>query len=94
VLLALALLVAQTGAVMHAYSHLRASGESPGVPASTQFCLDCLSFAPLLAAAGGTSQPLTVARAQIATTYRTLVAPLVGFSPQHAFRSRAPPWLA
>ena len=94
-LLALALLVAQTGAVMHAYSHLRASGESRGVPAtSTQFCLDCLSFAPLLAAAGGTSQPLTVARTQIATTYRTLVAPLVGFSPQHAFRSRAPPLLA
>jgi hypothetical protein len=95
VLLTLALLVAQTGAVMHAYSHLSASGESRGVPAtSNQSCPDCLSFAPLLAAAGGTSHSLTVARARIATTYRTLAAPLVGFSPQHAFLSRAPPSLA
>jgi hypothetical protein len=94
-LLALALILAQTGAVMHGYSHLRASGESPGVPAtSSQSCPDCLSFAPVLAPAGGTSHSLTVAQAQIGTTYRTLVAPLVGHSPQHAFLSRAPPFLA
>ncbi|MGH8140425.1 MAG: hypothetical protein ACREVV_19800 [Steroidobacteraceae bacterium] len=94
-LLALALVFAQTGAVMHGYSHLKVSGKSSGTPAtSSQSCPDCLSFAPLLAAAGGTSHSLTVARAQIETTYRTLVAPLVGQSPQHAFLSRAPPFLA
>ena len=95
VLLALALLVAQTGAVMHAYSHLSASGESRGVPATSgQPCPACLSYAPLLAAAGGTSHSPAFARAEIGTTYRTLVAPLVGYSPQHAFLSRAPPLLA
>ena len=92
VFLALALLVAQTGAVLHECSHLRASRESRGVPAtSSQSCPACLSYAPVLAAAGGTSRALTVAVAQIGTTRRTPVAPLVGYSPQHAFLSRAPP---
>jgi hypothetical protein len=94
VFLALALLVAQTGAVLHECSHLRASRESRGVPASSQSCPACLSYAPVLAAAGGTSRALTVAMAQIGTTRRTPVAPLVGYSPQHAFLSRAPPLLA
>ncbi len=91
VLLALALLVAQTGAVMHEYSHLSASGKSRGVPASSQSCPACQSYAPVLAAAGGTGHSPTFAPAQIGTPYRTLVAPLVGYSPQHAFLSRAPP---
>ena len=92
VLLALALLVAQTGAVMHQYSHLSASGESRGFPAtSSQSCPACLAYAPVLAAAGGTSHLPTFARAQVGTPYRTLVAPLVGYSPQHSFLSRAPP---
>jgi hypothetical protein len=95
VFLALALVVAQTGAVLHECSHLRASRESRGVPAtSTQSCPACLSYAPVLAAAGGTSQALTAAVAQAGKTPRTPVAPLVGYSPQHAFRSRAPPLLA
>ena len=94
-LLALTLLLAQTGAVMHEYSHLSAPGKSRGVPAtSSQSCPACLWYAPVLAAAGGTSQALTVAVAQIGTTRRTPVAPLVGYSPQHAFLSRAPPLLA
>jgi hypothetical protein len=92
VFLALALLVAQTGAVMHQYSHLSASGKSRGVPAtSSQSCPACQSYAPVLAAAGGTGLSPTFAPAQIGTTYRTLVAPLGGYSPQHAFLSRAPP---
>ena len=90
--LALALLAAQTGAVMHAYSHLSASGKSRGVPAtSSESCPACQSYAPVLAAAGGTGHSPTFAPAQIGATYRTLVAPLGGYSPQHAFLSRAPP---
>jgi hypothetical protein len=90
-LLALALVLAQTGAMVHACSHLRASNEhlsSPGGAAQT--CADCLSFAPLLAAAGSRSHALPVI-APITTSYRTLVAPLVGLSPRHAFLSRGPP---
>jgi len=91
-LLALALLIAQTGAVMHEYAHLSASGESRGAPAtSSQSCPNCLAYAPVLAAAGGMSHSPAFARAQIGATYRTPVAPLVGYSPQHAFLSRAPP---
>ncbi len=90
-LLALALLIAQIGAVMHGYAHLSASGESRGAPASSQSCPDCLAYAPVLAAAGGTSHSPAFAQAQIGATYRTPVAPLVGYSPQHAFLSRAPP---
>src|SRR5256885_11071815 len=63
VLLALALLVVQTGAVMHQYSHLSASGESRGFPAtSSQSCPACLAYAPVLGAAGGTSHLPTPAR--------------------------------
>jgi len=91
-LLALALLIAQTGAVMHEYVHLSASRESRGAPAtSSQSCPDCLAYAPVLAAAGGTGHSPTFARARVGKTYRTPVAPLVGYSPQHAFLSRAPP---
>src|ERR1700730_6911797 len=94
-LLVLSWVVAQTGPVVHEYCHLRGSRESRGVPAtSTQSCPACLSYAPVLAAAGGTSQALTAAVAQAGKTPRTPVAPLVGYSPQHAFRSRAPPLLA
>jgi hypothetical protein len=90
-LLALALVFAQTAAVVHGYSHLRA----PGAPVrSSQSCGDCLSFSPLLSAAGGASHLLALARGQIGTTYRTPVAPLVGHSPQHAFLARAPPFFA
>src|SRR2546430_2142044 len=70
-LVALALLVAQTGAVMHQYVHLGASGESRGAPASSQSCPDCLAYAPVLAAAGGTSHSPAFARAQIGTLYRS-----------------------
>jgi hypothetical protein len=94
-LLALALVFAQIGAVMHGYSHLGASGETPHAPlTSGHSCPDCLSFAPLLAAAGATSHSLTVAPAQSRATYRIPVAPLRGQSPQSSFRSRAPPLLA
>src|SRR3984893_5003451 len=88
VFLALALLVAQTGAVMHEYSHLSASGKSRGVPAtSSQSCPACQSYAPVLAAAGGTGSAPGFARAQIGTTYRTLVAPLGAYSPPHGLLS-------
>jgi hypothetical protein len=94
-LLVFALVLAQTGAVLHEYSHLVASHDAPASPAtSSQSCPDCLSFAPVLAAAGGTSHAPTVARLQVERIYATPVAPIAGQSPQHAFRSRAPPLLA
>ncbi len=83
VLLVLALVFAQAGAIQHEYAH----------GASGQICSDCLSFAPLLAAAGGKVHLPAVARARADTDGRTLVAPLAGHPPPHAFLSRAPPAL-
>src|SRR5262252_672884 len=78
-LLALALVVAQTGAVVHGYSHLSA----PGTPArSGELCGDCLLFSPLLSAAGGTGHSLVLARVQTGPNYQPPVAPLVGQSTQ------------
>jgi len=89
-LLALALVFAQTGAVVHGYSHLSA----PSAPArSGEFCGNCLLFAPLLSAAGGTSHSFVLARVQPGPVYHPPVAPRVGQSFQHAFRARAPPIL-
>jgi len=84
VLVVLALAFAQVGAIQHQYAH----------GTSGQVCSDCLSFAPLLATAGGKTQLPSAARVQASTTYPLLVAPVVGQPPQHAFRSRAPPSLS
>jgi hypothetical protein len=84
VLVVLALSFAQVGAIQHQYAH----------GTSGQVCSDCLSFAPLLATAGGKAQLPSVARVHVATIYPFLVAPVVGHPPQHAFRSRAPPSLS
>jgi hypothetical protein len=81
VVLIVALAFAQVGAVQHQYAH-GSSGE---------VCSDCLSFAPLLAAAGGKVHLPAVVRVQAGTRYQSPVAPLFGQPSQHAFRSRAPP---
>jgi hypothetical protein len=93
-LLALGLLFAQTGALVHACSHLRAAGEQQGAPASSSMCGDCLSFAPLLTAAGTTGHAAPVVTPETGTRYRMLTALLVGQPRHSAFRSRAPPSLS
>ena len=90
-LVGLALVFAQTGALVHGSSHLRTPEQRLSAPGTqTQVCTDCLSFAPLLAAAAGHT-PAAVVSAPAAFTYRTLVPPLAGCSPRHAFLSRGPP---
>ena len=90
-LLALALVFAQSGAVVHAYSHLTA----PSEPArSTQSCGDCLAYSPLLTAAGGTNHFFALMPVSAGTSYRPPVAPVVGQPTSNAFRARAPPFLA
>jgi hypothetical protein len=90
---ALALVIAQFGAMAHAYTHVpqtRAVSQqtSPGVH---DFCSDCLNFAPLLAAAGAP------AALPFALPQGCCVAPqsrpdsLLDLKLLLAFRSRAPP---
>jgi hypothetical protein len=87
-----ALLLAQVAAGMHAVKHLR-SGDSTGLPGGThvQFCLECVSFAPLTSAHGGGVTALTVAPAGLEAFVRLLDAGAVVSRTPLPFRSRAPP---
>ena len=89
-LLALVLLLAQTGALMHAYSHDAAGAHRQG-GVSTEQCGYCLAAAPLLGG-GGHSQSLALAEFLGLMICVLSVAQIVVFRFQHpAFRSRAPP---
>jgi hypothetical protein len=87
--LALALLIAQAGALLHAASHLADGREGSGAP--TQLCTQCLSYSTIFSMASGT-ETVVVALALVFALYvSTIVAPLTGQSAARAFRSRAPP---
>ena len=94
VIAALALVIAQLGAMAHAYTHVpqagAASTQQPA-PGIHDLCNDCLNFAPLLAGAG------TPAALPFALPQGCCVAPptprdsLLDLKFLLAFRSRAPP---
>jgi len=91
---AAALLIAQLGAMAHAYSH-----DSAAAPVSTQqstpgihdFCGDCLSFAPVLSAAGSPAALPFIEPQGRALSAHAESRSLVDRHPHLAFRSRAPP---
>jgi hypothetical protein len=94
VIAALALIIAQLGAMAHAYTHVpetRAVSAQQTSPSVHDFCGDCLNFAPLLAAAGAPAAlPFDLPQG-------CCVAPqsqrdsLLDLKLLLAFRSRAPP---
>jgi hypothetical protein len=91
---AIALLIAQIGAMSHAYSHvadLGAAGTHQSGLGSHESCNDCLGFAPLLSAGAAPA-----ALPQVEPQGRAVSAPIGGTSFVDrflilAFRSRAPP---
>jgi hypothetical protein len=91
---AVALLIAQTGAMAHAYSHvpaLQSTSQHQSGQDSHDLCSDCLAFAPLLSAAGTPAALLAVQpQGQCPTEQATVDLP-IGRSLNLAFRSRAPP---
>jgi hypothetical protein len=91
---ALALLIAQMGALAHAYSHVpqtRSVSAQQPIPATHDFCADCLNFAPLLAAAGSPAvAPLALPQGGHAASPAPLCS-LVDLKTLLGFRSRAPP---
>jgi hypothetical protein len=90
--MALALLFAQLGAQAHAYSHLHAGSHvTDQLYDHGSVCADCLSFAPLLATAGGTGQIPFVMPQGIAPAPSAAIRTLIARTPTPAFRSRAPP---
>jgi hypothetical protein len=94
VIAALALVVAQLGAMAHAYTHVpqaHAVSTQQSTPGVHDVCDDCLNFAPLLAGAG------TPALLPFALPQGCCIAPpaprdsLLDLKFLLAFRSRAPP---
>jgi hypothetical protein len=92
-LAALALFVAQLGAIAHAYTH-RPSGQTSAYQQtqnSHEICGDCLNFAPLLASAGvPAALPFCLQRSQSAPP-SAAPASFLNHRTYLAFRSRAPP---
>jgi hypothetical protein len=94
VMAAVALLIAQLGAMSHAYSHDAAAGD----PATHQTgasshdpCSECLAYAPLLASAGTPNVLPSVEPQGRGLSTLAAADSLVDLSLTLAFRSRAPP---
>lgn len=93
-LLALALLVAQSAAQAHLYSHLANDAASADFSGTVgQLCGECLSAAPLLSAAGAPASPCIDFAAKAIAVIAAAVVSRFGYSHLFAFRSRAPPEL-
>ena len=93
VIAAVVLLLAQLGAMHHAYSHVpsaatTAQDSNRGIH---PVCDDCLSFAPVLSAAGSPTVLAFVAPPARALALRAVAASLISHRLDLAFRSRAPP---
>jgi hypothetical protein len=87
--LALALVIAQTSAQAHLYSHHPA--DPPGAP--SQLCGECLCFAPVLGTASAPDHDFLIPRASVESVPGTALVAVPSSRPFHAFRSRAPPAL-
>ena len=94
VITAVALLIAQLGAMTHAYSHTpdrTPASTQTSAPGTHDFCSDCLSFAPLLAAAGTPAALPFIEPQGCSVVGHADCRSLVDRHPHLAFRSRAPP---
>ena len=91
-MVAMALLIAQFGAQAHVYSHLHlGSGATEQLDSHGGQCSECLSFAPLLSAAGTPNHLFVIAPQGVTAGPSDAGASLITRSPTPAFRSRAPP---
>jgi hypothetical protein len=93
VIAAIVLVFAQLGAMNHAYSHVPqiAATVQGSNPAAHSICDDCLSFAPVLSAAGSHTVLSFIAPPARAIALRAVAASLLNNRLNLAFRSRAPP---
>ena len=89
---AMALLIAQFAAQAHAYSHVRLGSDSTEqLDSHGRLCSECLSFAPLLATAGGLAHVSPIHQENVASAPDVRVQSLISRTQTPAFRSRAPP---
>jgi hypothetical protein len=91
-LLALSLLVAQSLAQAHVYSHLRNGTPTTDLGgAAGQLCSECLSGATLLGTAGSPDVPRVSLSPAVVTCEDRVLLVHVEISRHYAFRARAPP---
>lgn len=91
-LLALSLLIAQSLAQAHVYSHLRSGAPSTDFGSTAgQLCSQCLAGAPLLGAASSPVAPLASFSPVVTSCDEATTSVRVEISRHYAFRSRAPP---
>jgi hypothetical protein len=91
-LLALSLLVAQSLAQAHVYSHLRSGAPVTDLGGTAgQLCSECLSGATLLGTAGSPEFPQVSSIPAIASCEDRVLLVHVEIARHYAFRSRAPP---
>jgi hypothetical protein len=90
---ALVLVLAQLGAMNHAYSHVPrvTASVQDSNPAAHAVCDECLSFAPVLSSAGSPAIVDFMAPPPRAMALRAVAASLIANRLDLAFRSRAPP---
>lgn len=89
-LLGLVLLLAQSGAFAHRYSHVQPES---GLAGSQQPCIECLSATPLLSAVAAPATAKVVRCLTTCTVFAPGLATLTDSARHFAFRSRAPPHL-
>jgi len=91
-LLALSLLISQSLAQAHVYSHLRSGAPATDFgTAAGQLCSQCLSGAPLLSAASSPVAPQASFSPVVTSCDDATIPVRVEISRHYAFRSRAPP---
>ncbi len=92
VLALVALLFAQSAVCLHMLKHFAAGDDGTGQPTTeARLCLDCVSYAPLLSAHGG-SVPLFVMTPLAVDVFAVLRDETITGRRHHSpFRSRAPP---
>jgi hypothetical protein len=93
VIAALALVIAQLGAMAHAYTHVpqTRADSAQQTPSVHDFCSDCLNFAPLLAAAGAPAALPFALPQGCCVAPQSQLSSLLDRKLLLAFRSRAPP---
>jgi len=90
--LAIALLLAQVGALLHAASHV--DGRQDSTRIHVQLCGQCLSFSTVLSMAGTPSALFALPDVSAAVLVLASILSLVERATPAAFRPRAPPRLA
>jgi hypothetical protein len=90
----LALIIAQLGAIAHAYTHQPTAAKAATYRQTTnsqEYCGECLDFAPLLAGAGTPATPALSLQVTQSPSPPDPPASFLDHRTYLAFRSRAPP---